>query len=236
MPRRTFLMKINKRKFLLVVIGFIVLRIGDSFGDHIVNDPVSTVLIQAYKKNYSWKNEWSNFLLDELKKDEFRTGETAFLNLEIDEENLDELECDGYNKASLDEKSIFWIVFFSALTRAESGFNEKSKSPKSRGHRSFGLLQLARATAKTQCGIIPPNKSVLKAEDNLKCGLKLMSWQLHGAPLASGKKLRLDLEGQIFGKRMFQWGPLRQNDLRGRKLLVRWFKDHLSQLKFCRKS
>jgi hypothetical protein len=104
----------------------------------------------------------------------------------------------------------------------------------SRGHRSLGLLQLASATAKTQCGIIPPESSVLNAQDNLKCGIKLMSWQLHGAPTSSGKKLRSDLEGQIFGKYMFQWGPLRENDHRGRKLLTNWFKDHLDQLKFCR--
>jgi hypothetical protein len=60
-----------------------------------------------------------------------------------------------------------------------------------------------------------------------------MTWQLLGAPTSAGKKLRSDLEGQIFGKYIFQWGPLRQNDHRGRKLLVDWFKSHLDQLKFC---
>ncbi|MDD4975630.1 MAG: transglycosylase SLT domain-containing protein [Bacteriovorax sp.] len=194
---------------------------------------LADIQIQSYKKKYSWKNEWTSSILEELRKDEYRVGEKAFLNLEIDEEDLDQLECDGYNKASLDEKSDFWVVFFSALTRAESGFNEKARSRKSRGHRSLGLLQLASATAKTQCGIIPPESSVLNAQDNLKCGIKLMSWQLHGAPTSSGKKLRSDLEGQIFGKQMFQWGPLRENDHQGRKLLTNWFKDHLNQLNFC---
>ncbi len=201
-----------------------------------MNNQVSAeIQIRPYKKNYSWKSEWSSKIIEELKKDEYRDGEKAMLNIAIAEEDLNELECAGYNSATLDEKSEFWVVFFSALTRAESGFNEKARSPSARGHRSFGLLQLAKLTAKNQCSINPPENTVLNPEDNLSCGVKLMSWQLQGAPMASGKKLRSDLEGQIFGKYMFQWGPLRQNDKRGRSLLVNWFKDHLDQLKFCQK-
>lgn len=196
--------------------------------------PVSAdVEIQAYRKNYSWKNEWTSKLLEELKKEQYRSGDKAMLNIQIDQDDLAELNCNGYNSATLDEKSDFWVVFFSALTRAESAFNEKARSPSTRGHRSYGLLQLAKLTAKSQCSITPPESDVLNAEDNLKCGVKLMSWQLQGAPVRSGKKLRSDLEGQIFGKYMFQWGPLRQNDFRGRALLVNWFKDHVDQLKFC---
>ena len=187
----------------------------------------ANVQIQPYRKNFFWKEEWSSTIYDELKKDEYSVGENAMLNLEIDEENLDELECDGYNQASISEKSDFWVVFFSALTRAESAFNPKAGSAKTRGHRCFGLLQLAKQTAKARCDINPPDSSVFNPDDNLKCGIKLMSWQLHGAPSSSGKKLRSDLEGQIFGKHIFQWGPLRQNDRRGCNLLVHWFKDHL---------
>lgn len=193
----------------------------------------ATISIQSYKNN-QWKNEWTEAVLDELKKDEFRMGESALLNIKIDEEDLNELECIGYNKASLDEKSDFWVVFFSALARAESAFNEKAQSRMSRGHKSFGLLQLAKSTAKSQCGITPPESNVLNPIDNLRCGIKLMSWQLQGAPLSSGKTLRSDLKENIFGKYMFQWGPLRQNDHRGRGLLTNWFKSHLDQLKFCR--
>jgi hypothetical protein len=191
------------------------------------------IQIQSYKKKYSWKQEWSLFLREELKKEEYREGQNALLSLHLDEEDLDELECDGYNLATFDEKTDFWIVFFSALTRAESAFNEKALSPKTKGHRNFGLLQLSKQTAKTECAIAPPEKNVLNAEDNLKCGLRLMTWQLLGAPNRLGKKMRPDLEGQLFGKYIFQWGPLRQKDHRGRALLVDWFKDHLDQLNFC---
>ncbi len=200
------------------------------------NSRASTLEILPYKIKYSWKKDWSTIILEELKKVEYREGEQALLLKEIDEEDLDDLECDGYNKASLEEKSDFWIVFFSALARAESGFNEKAKSKMSKGHRSYGLLQLAPQTAKNQCGVKPPEQNVLNAQDNLICGVKLLSWQLNGAPISkkeNSKKLRPDLEGQLFGKKMFQWGPLRKNDKNGKKLLVNWFKKHADQLNFC---
>lgn len=191
------------------------------------------ISIRPYRRSHSWKSEWSQALREELQKDEYKNGTGALLNIEVDEEDLDELECDGYNKASTDEKADFWITFFSALTRAESAFNPKAVSGKNRGHRSYGLLQIAKQTAHKECGLDPKNKGVLNPEENLKCGVKLIQWQLQGAPTKSGKKLRSDLEGQLFGKYIFQWGPLRQNDHRGRKLLVDWFKDHLKQLPFC---
>ncbi len=192
------------------------------------------ISIHPYHKNYSWKTEWSDAIREELSKDLYREGNTALLNISIAEEDLNELECSGYNKATLENKTDFWITFFSALTRAESAFNPKAVSGKSRGHRSYGLLQLAKQTAKKECDIDPQSKGILNADDNLKCGIKLIQWQLQGAPTSSGKKLRSDLEGQLFGKGIFQWGPLRQNDHRGRKLLVSWFKNHLDQLSFCR--
>jgi hypothetical protein len=191
------------------------------------------IIIKNENKSHSWKSEWSQSILLELAKDEYRIGESALLNLKISEEDLLDLSCTGYNKASLDDKSNFWLVFFSALARSESNFNVKARSKMSRGHRSLGLLQLATSTAKSNCQIIPPKESVLDPILNLNCGIKLISWQLNGAPTKSGKKLRSDLEGEIFGKYMFQWGPLRQNDFKGKKLLTDWFKAHLAQLDFC---
>ena len=94
--------------------------------------------IKSLKKNHSWKTEWTSVISEELKKDEYRVGDQAFLNLEIDEEDLDDLQCDGYNKASLDEKKDFWVVFFSSLVKAESAFNTNARSKMSRVHRSYG--------------------------------------------------------------------------------------------------
>ena len=183
------------------------------------------VHIKAYKDNYSWKEEWTKVIASVA-------SDSAITNITIDKDDLTELGCASYNEATVSEKADFWVVFFSSLTRAESAFNPKAISAKNRGHRSFGLLQLAKQTAKKRCEV----SDVFSAENNLRCGVKLMKWQLDGAPVSETKKLRSDLEGQLFGKYIFQWGPLREEDFRGRKLLVDWFHDHLDQMPFCQKS
>ena len=183
------------------------------------------VHIKSYKENFSWKEEWTKVISNEV-------TDSAITNIAVDKDDLAELGCPSYNEASSSEKADFWVVFFSSLARAESAFNPKAISAKNRGHRSFGLLQLAKQTAKIRCEV----NDVFSAENNLRCGVKLMKWQLDGAPVSETKKLRSDLEGQLFGKYIFQWGPLREQDFRGRKLLVDWFHDHLDQMPFCQKS
>ena len=182
------------------------------------------VEIQTYKKNYSWNNSWNDFIASELDLKE----ELMIMNGKIDSNDLRELDCLWYNSVTdNDLKKDFWVVFFSALTRAESAFNTKA-----RAHSNHGLLQLATATARTQCGL-KTLEEIGDAREHLRCGVKLMSWQLEGAPTSSGKQRRPDLKGQLFGKKILLWGPLRQNDKNGRKLLTGWFKKHLDQLPFC---
>ncbi len=182
------------------------------------------VEILNYKKNYSWNNSWNEAIALELDQNE----NLIIMNGKIDNDDLKELDCLGYNSVSDNEvKKDFWVVFFSALTRAESAFNTKAKS-----RSNHGLLQLAKATAKIQCGLNTLDE-ISNANEHLRCGVKLMTWQLEGAPTKSGKQRRPDLKGQLFGKGILLWGPLRQNDKRGRALLVNWFKKHLDQLPFC---
>ena len=180
---------------------------------------MADVNIKSYHTN-EWRPDWSlaikNSLSDEM------------LDRFLDEDDLESLNCPDYNYASKEEKIDFWTVFFASLARSESGLNEKAKSPRQRGHRSYGLLQLAPDTALNQCNLVFLDEEILNGADNLSCGVKLMSWQLNGA---NGK--RTDLTNQLFGKRILLWGPLRANDKNGRKRLYDFFKQHLDQLSFC---
>lgn len=190
---------------------------------------LAKVEILPFKK-FSWDNSWNESISSELEE----KAHSAMLG-KLDEADLKELGCPGFNSADHEAKKDFWIVFFSALTRAESAFNPmaRSKAPKG-GHGNYGLLQLSKRTAREQCGLTP--EGIAEAHGHLKCGVKLMNWQLSGAPTSSGKLLRPDLKEQLFGKYILLWGPLRQNDKRGRKLLSGWFKQHLNQLSFCTKN
>ena len=144
------------------------------------------VEIQTYKKNYSWNNSWNDFISSELDQ----KNDLIIMNGKIDTRDLQELGCAGYNNViDNDVKKDFWIVFFSALTRAESAFNTKARS-----HSNHGLLQLSKSTARTQCGL-KTLEGIGDANGHLRCGVKLMSWQLEGAPTASGKQRRPDLKG-----------------------------------------
>ena len=187
------------------------------------------VEILPFKKN-SWDQSWNEYVKESIEKDSHSVMLTS-----LDESDLSELGCPGFNSADSDSKIDFWIVFFSALTRSESAFNVKVKSiaPKGR-HGNYGLLQLSKRTARDQCGIANP-EDITEPKTHLSCGVKLMSWQLNGAPVkTNGRLLRPDLKNQLFGKKILLWGPLRQNDARGRNLLVGWFKKHLDQMPFCK--
>ena len=184
------------------------------------------VEIQEYKK-HSWDNSWNESISKELDQH----LEKVMMSGQIDADDLKQLDCPGYNKVTDNNlKADFWIAFFSALTRAESAFNTKARSK----HGNLGLLQFAKATARSQCGLSA--EEIVEPDKHLRCGVRLMSWQLEGAPAANGKQRRPDLRGQLFGKHILLWGPLRQNDKGGRALLVGWFKKHLDQLPFCKDS
>ena len=180
---------------------------------------------------HSWNNKWNDYISNELEQKENSVLLTDFIDLE----DLESLGCPGFNSAENNSKIDFWIVFFSSLTRAESAFNlnAKSRAPKG-GHGNYGLLQLSKATARGQCGINDP-KDISDPNLHLRCGVRLLAWQIQGAPVSQKKLHRPDLKGQLFGKYMLLWGPLRQNDKKGRALLVGWFKKHLNQMPFCLK-
>lgn len=190
----------------------------------------SKVEIQTYRP-HSWDNSWNDFISNEIDQ----KNNNNMITEDIDFNDLKSLGCPGFNSADADSKKDFWVVFFSSLTRAESAFNlnVRSRAPKG-GHGNYGLLQLSKATAREQCGINDP-KNIANPELHLRCGVKLMAWQLKGAPVTEKKFMRPDLKGQLFGKYILLWGPLRQNDKRGRALLVGWFKKHLDQMPFCSK-
>jgi hypothetical protein len=188
--------------------------------------------IQAYRTNNSWNNSWNEFIANELDQKE----NIVLLTENIDQDDLNSLGCPGFNFADVESKKDFWVVFFSSLVRAESAFNlnARSRIPKG-GQGNDGLLQLSKSTAREQCGINNPN-DITDPSIHLRCGVKLLAWQIKGAPVSENKFLRPDLRGQLFGKYILLWGPLRQNDKRGRALLVGWFKKHLNQMPFCSRS
>lgn len=189
-----------------------------------------SVTIKNYR-HQSWDESWSEIITSELSKEKYQD----MISLSLNTDDLKELNCLGYNKEKItsEDKKQFWVVFFSSLIRAESAFHLKARSKSARGkYGNYGLLQLAKQTGLDQCQIEAEN--IFNADAQLRCGVKLMNWQLAGAPAGSKNILRRpDLVNRLFGKKMLLWGPLSQRDHGGRARLVNWFKNHLDQLPFC---
>jgi hypothetical protein len=111
------------------------------------------VEIMPYGKKISWDNSWNELIGNEIDQKENNNMVTEVIN----QDDLDSLECPGFNTADVNSKKDFWVVFLSSLTRAESAFNPnaRSHSPKG-GNGNYGLLQLSKSTARVQCGINDP--------------------------------------------------------------------------------
>ena len=74
--------------------------------------------------------------------------------------------CPGYAAATRENRAAFWAGLLSAVARHESGLDQSARA----GGR-FGLLRITRRTASANgCG-----GSLLRAEDNLKCAVRIMA-------------------------------------------------------------
>lgn len=186
--------------------------------------------ITASKKGPSWEASWSEAIYQEILGSE----DHPLITTEIHEEDVKNLSCKNFNQLTKEQKTAFWIVFFSALTKAESSFNPKAraKAPKG-GHGNYGLLQLSKRTARDFCQLNDAEHEYFSPEKNLICGVKLLSYQIQGAPNKKGKLVRPNAKGRIFTSPIFFWGPLRAKDFKGRKRLMTWFEKQKDQLPFC---
>ncbi len=192
---------------------------------------LSILTLNAFALNIEhpkWKQEWTMAIKDELNQN----SQSALLQSSLNQEDTAKLGCPKFNQLNAEEKINFWVIFFSGLSKAESNFYEKAKAraPKG-GHGNYGLLQISKQTARNFCSLSP--EEILKGDKNLACGLKLMEYQVTGAPTKNGKITKEKILGRIFTSPMFMWGPLRKNDFRGTKKLTTWTTQHLAKIERC---
>ena len=197
------------------------------------NTATSFVLpkITESKRGPSWQESWSQKIFQEI----ITEKDHPLITTTIHSDDLKTFSCSNFNELAAEQKAAFWIVFFSALTKAESSFNPKarSKAPKG-GHGNYGLLQLSKRTARDFCQLDETEENgFYSAENNLICGIKLLSYQIQGAPNKKGKLVRAKAKGRIFTSPIFFWGPLRAKDFKGKKRLMTWFNQQKDQLPFC---
>ncbi len=215
-----------------------------SIEDHLVQRKIPIIKNSG---KHQWPDQYSKYVTEQYEKPYMQN----FRDTKINEKDLKQIDCPGYQFATEDEKKKFWILWMSAIAKPESNFNNSECLHESDGTDSCGLLQIDYASANRWCGMYAAElgkKSFTKSdmanpEINLKCGMLIMDAQIHGGSQLTltkssppkttrGKMNYPNLVGSLFADPAFYWSVLAN---KGKKLeVIDWFKVHAKrQLPFC---
>lgn len=205
--------------------------------------------------NRAWKDSWSKTIMKSL--DDRHLTPLVNGELQIDQGDLNEIDCPNFNQATPDQKKQFWVLFMAAIAVPESSFNERSTYREADGSLSSGLLQIDEKSAVrhgcySRTGYGPqrqnygptaldkihlPPQDMMVGETNVACGLYVMRNQLMGGYIPQdGKGYYPGLKGKLFttghaGKYGFYWSVLNSHK---QDAVKRHFRAHaVHQLPFC---
>ncbi len=176
------------------------------------------ILPLKWYPNNRWQRTWSRAVIAKVKELELDLHEVNYWNLY-------EMDCVGYESATLRERRHFWLVVMAAIASQESAFN-----PRTRYYEvplrewSEGLLQLSLSNKGhgSECSQLT-RKSILEGKSNLECGLRIMKNQLKGGVNRSSRLL--------FPPRFYYWSTLTTASKKAK--VIAFFKKHRSMLSFC---
>jgi hypothetical protein len=158
--------------------------------------------------------------------------EELFLT-KISDEDLDTLKCKNFNQLNQNQKTIFYLVYLSAIVELESDFNPNETTYDST-HRNLniGLLQIDTDTVKRHAyelisdqAIDLENMSFNLKEPlfNLNVGLFILRNQITG-------KFRSEFEGRLLSNSSYYWEVLNSNH---RSKFLWAYNRNYSNLSFC---
>ena len=153
-----------------------------------------------------WEQKWNVVISDSIDK-----YGTNLLNANISEEDLNKVECPGFNSATNDEKKVFWSLFFASMAKGESGYR---KDPHNGMKDPIGILQLDIGIKRHGKACAAENDAsmnnterrawIADYENNIQCSVQVMHNQLEGW---AGR--RNDVKGRLFpGPKHFYWDVL----------------------------
>lgn len=181
----------------------------------------------SIKKNSSqqgWDSSVSASLYESMKDPAL----VSLFDTIISEDDLKVLKCSNFNSLTIDEKSLFYIVFMSSITKLESGFdtNNMTYDPTHRNW-NVGLLQIDRHSALRHAPEITASSvsdDDLKNEEfNLHIGLYILKNQING-------KYRPEIRGKLLPSSSYYWEVL--NASYRAKFLKAYFNNY-DLLSFC---
>ena len=102
--------------------------------------------------------------------------------------------CPRYHRLGLNERGEFWVKLISAMAARESSFDEDLNYTEAFNDSSNtrvisrGLLQISKESALNYKCDIDVGRDLLKAENNIPCGVKILNhWMIRDKMIGSGK-------------------------------------------------
>lgn len=143
-----------------------------------------------------WPSSWSEIVMRAIEDQN-----SSLLRVDINESDLEKLNCRSYSNFSREDKIRFWTLFMSSISHFESNFNPNTRFwESSLGKYSEGLLQLSVDDSENHDFCDLNSITILNPKENLTCGVSILDKQIRG----SGKRE----EGELFPKRYFYWSVL----------------------------
>lgn len=200
--------------------GFVTLS---SEVDQILAD---TIEIKKSSRKIEWKEEYTRALAETLSDPAF----SSLYTTEINQTDLDRVNCKNFNSLNDVQKQTFYIVYMAAIAEAESDFRTgvRTKTPGD-GTINVGMLQIDEASAdrhaKGAIGNLDEN-DLTNGETNLKVGVYILKNQLKNQKS----------QGRIFPERSYYWQVLTYTQKgRDRDRVLKNIAANYSNISFCQK-
>lgn len=176
---------------------------------------------------HSWTHSFSKSIFHYLEE---RPELSTLVDADLRNSDLRLLKCEGYKKASLQEKKRFWVTFMASVAHAESSLNPMTTYREKDGTLSSGLLQIDIASANRHSfqytGFFFGQEDLFKPDLNLMAGLYIMKHQLEGGIRGE----RGDIKNRLFTDANYYWSVLTYK----RDLIIKTFTLNAKEnLTFC---
>ena len=166
--------------------------------------PLDIQFYSSAPQSHIWKESYSKLILETLNRSELN----SLLYLPLNSSDLAMLKCNGYERATMDERKKFIVLYLASIAYAESGLNPKTTYLETDGSLSSGLLQIDTNSANRHAGayvdFLYTQEDVLNPHLNLLAGLYILKHQLEGGM----NDERPDIKNRLFTNKSYYWSVI----------------------------
>jgi len=179
---------------------FVFQTLAEPFYD---DGAVCTNFIKGNSKSGGY-GPWGNTIIEYLKEE---GSDSIFMSSDLPGMSTGVAACPNWKRMTVDEKRHFWVWVMAAISKVESTCQPHARNGGGTNGVAVGLVQLdERPSQRKWRGDNCKAKSVKAPEDNLRCGLDILS------ELLKGQNGEYKGSGELWGRKSGSyWQHLRQS-------------------------